>query len=213
MNTATSNAPPTQPAGGAVPTRQPTAEEIIAARRWVEEQKIILVLSRGFDGVAVHPPVPNSNIQEYNRVLERLDRTLANIETYIHLAYAVLKKEDVVRRLYNMIAYTQFQVKELKKPKPRFVLDIHTIRGMIQEADNMDSGLKTILGLRMQPSMTASSTGPFAQPAPQTAVFRTPTSFVSSGSPAQPGGYVYANSGEGEVRLGGPSAMRHNERS
>jgi hypothetical protein len=58
----------------------------------------------GFDGVAVYPPVPNSNIQEYSRILERLDRTLANIEAYIHIAYAVLRKEDIVQRLFNLVS-------------------------------------------------------------------------------------------------------------
>ena len=65
----------------------------------------------------------------------------------------------------------------------------------------MDSGLRAILDLRMQPSMTAYSTGPSAQPAPQTGVIRTPTSFIPSAA-AQPGGYVYASSGEGEAQFG-----------
>jgi hypothetical protein len=38
------------------------------------------------------------------------------------------------------------QLEEFEKPDPRYVLELHTIRGMIQEADNMDKGLKTILG-------------------------------------------------------------------
>ena len=37
------------------------------------------------------------------------------------------------------------QLEELKKPIPRYVLELHTIRGMIQEADNMDKGLKAVL--------------------------------------------------------------------
>jgi hypothetical protein len=51
------------------------------------------------------------------------------------------------------MAATKFQVKEMRNPHPRCALDIHTIRGMIQEADNMDKGLQTILGSRVQPFM------------------------------------------------------------
>jgi hypothetical protein len=39
----------------------------------------------------------------------------------------------------------KYQLEELKKPIPRYVLELHTIRGMIQEADNMDKGLKAVL--------------------------------------------------------------------
>ena len=43
------------------------------------------------------------------------------------------------------MAYAKSQLEELKKPYPRYVLELHTIRGMIQEADNMDKGLKAVL--------------------------------------------------------------------
>ena len=74
---------------------------------------------------------------------------------------------------------TKFQLEESKKPNPRYVLELHTIRGMIQEADNMDKGLRTVLGFKLSaqgnapapqqppqqpPSM--GSTPSFAQPAP-----------------------------------------------
>ena len=45
---------------------------------------------------------------------------------------------------------------ELEKPNPRYVLELHTIRGMVTEADNMDKGLKTVLGIRSQGSMMPS---------------------------------------------------------
>ena len=77
------------------------------------------------------------------------------------------------------MASTKFQLEESKKPNPRYVLELHTIRGMIQEADNMDKGLRTVLGFKLSaqgnapapqqppqqpPSM--GSTPSFAQPAP-----------------------------------------------
>ena len=44
---------------------------------------------------------------------------------------------------------TKFQLEESKKPNPRYVLELHTIRGMIQEADSMDKGLRTVLGFKL----------------------------------------------------------------
>ena len=53
-----------------------------------------------FDRVA---SIPESDIQEYHRNLERLDQVLVNIEKYIHLAFAV-KKGEVVERLFKMVS-------------------------------------------------------------------------------------------------------------
>ena len=46
------------------------------------------------------------------------------------------------------MASARAQLEELRKPNPRYVLELHSIRGMIQEADNMDKGLMTVLDLR-----------------------------------------------------------------
>ena len=43
------------------------------------------------------------------------------------------------------MASTKVQLDEMRKPNPRYILELHTIRGMILEADNMDKGLKTVL--------------------------------------------------------------------
>jgi hypothetical protein len=48
--------------------------------------------------------VVESGIGEYTRNLERLDVVLANIEKYIHIAFATLRKEDVVRRMFTMVS-------------------------------------------------------------------------------------------------------------
>ena len=48
------------------------------------------------------------------------------------------------------MASVRAQLDELEKPNPRYLLELHTIRGMIQEADNMNKGLKTILGYGQQ---------------------------------------------------------------
>ncbi|KAH9068205.1 hypothetical protein EDB83DRAFT_2593334 [Lactarius deliciosus] len=80
----------------------PTTEEVASAKRWVEEQRRI-AFHHNFDEVA-SPPVRESEIPEYIRNLERLDMVLSNIERYIHIAFAALRKEDVVRRLFNMVS-------------------------------------------------------------------------------------------------------------
>ena len=46
------------------------------------------------------------------------------------------------------MAPTKFQLKESKKPNPRYVLDFHTIRKTVQEADNMEKDLRTALGVK-----------------------------------------------------------------
>jgi hypothetical protein len=58
------------------------------------------------------------------------------------------------------MASTRAQLEELEKPNPRYVLELHTIRGMIQEADNMDKGLKAALGFGAQCPMMAPAAVP-----------------------------------------------------
>jgi hypothetical protein len=57
-----------------------------------------------FDRVASIQSIPESDIQEYQRNLERLDQVLVNIEKYIHFAFAALKKGEVVERLFKMVS-------------------------------------------------------------------------------------------------------------
>jgi hypothetical protein len=57
-----------------------------------------------FDRVPSMQSMPESDIQEYQRNLERLDQVLTNIEKYIHFAFAALKKEEVVGRLFKMVS-------------------------------------------------------------------------------------------------------------
>jgi hypothetical protein len=57
-----------------------------------------------FDRVASIQSIPESDIEEYRRNLERLDQVLANIEKYIHFAFAALKKGEVVERLFKMVS-------------------------------------------------------------------------------------------------------------
>ena len=44
------------------------------------------------------------------------------------------------------MASTKFQLEETKKPNPRCVLELHTIRAMIREAERMDEDLRIVPG-------------------------------------------------------------------
>jgi hypothetical protein len=57
-----------------------------------------------FDRMASIQSIPESDIGEYRRNLERLDQVLVNIEKYIHFAFAALKKGEVVERLFKMVS-------------------------------------------------------------------------------------------------------------
>jgi hypothetical protein len=61
-------------------------------------------LSLDFYGDASYPTFPKGEIREYHRDLERLDQALGNIEKYIHIAFAALKKEDIVQRVFTMVS-------------------------------------------------------------------------------------------------------------
>ena len=51
-----------------------------------------------------HALIPECDIPEYYRNVERLDQVLSNIEKYIHFAFAALKREEVVERMFTMVS-------------------------------------------------------------------------------------------------------------
>jgi hypothetical protein len=65
------------------------------------------------------------------------------------------------------MASAKSQLEELKKPNPRYVLELHTIRGMIQEADNMDKGLKAVLQRIQAQTMPRDGVPSAPQPPPR----------------------------------------------
>ena len=87
------------------------------------------------------------------------------------------------------MASVKVQMEELKKPYPRYVLELHSIRGMIQEADNMDKELKAVLQT-MPPSGAPSP--PHPPPHPPSA--GTTAQFALPANPDE-----FALSGEGNV--------------
>jgi hypothetical protein len=79
------------------------------------------------------------------------------------------------------MASAKSQLEELKKPIPRYVLELHTIRGMIQEADNMDKILKANLQKWQQAHVIARSGVPSAPPSSSTSAL-----FAQSVAPTTP---------------------------
>ncbi|KAH8994812.1 hypothetical protein EDB92DRAFT_1943532 [Lactarius akahatsu] len=142
------------------------ATEIVHASRPADEMHDTPCGS--FMGVVGRPPVPDSAIHEYIRNLEYLDMVLGNIERYIHIAFGALEDEDVVRRMFTMVN-GPYQI----PAGGEYVLDLYAIRGIIQEADNMDQRLTAVLGVRSavphQSQQPPRPTPSFTQPAPAAA--------------------------------------------
>ena len=59
------------------------------------------------------------------------------------------------------------QLEELKKPNPRIALELHTIRGMIQEVDNMAKGFKAVIHRTQAHRMLPGGVPSAPQSAPQ----------------------------------------------
>jgi hypothetical protein len=85
------------------------------------------------------------------------------------------------------MASTKYQLGEMTKPNPRFILELHTIRGMIQEADNMDKGLRTVLGIGVRQSGVApSNSAPPPQPPQQPSNMGNTVPFAQPAHPPVP---------------------------
>ena len=76
---------------------------------------------------------------------------------------------------------TKFQLEESKKPSPRYVLELHTIREMVQEANNMDKGLRYVLDLKSAAQKTSPMPQPLLQPP-----YMDPSSFAQPAPPVTP---------------------------
>ncbi|KAH9958560.1 hypothetical protein BC827DRAFT_554296 [Russula dissimulans] len=191
---------------GATQIRRPSVDEVAVAKVWVDEQKS-MVFRSALDANANHKAVPDSDVQEYHRNLERLDQVLANVEKYIHIAFAALEKGDVVRRMFEMMASVKVQLENLKKPNPVYVLELHKIRGMIQEAENMDKGLRTLLGARMHHRPTIPARGgpwpppPMLPPPPSMGIPPPPPPFTRPGAPTTTQEVASAPARDGEMSL------------
>jgi hypothetical protein len=84
------------------------------------------------------------------------------------------------------MASAKSQLEELKKPNPRYVLELHTIRGMIQEADNMDKELKAAFQKTQAHMMAHSGVPSVPQPPPQPPSASTSALFAQSVPPTAP---------------------------
>jgi len=85
------------------------------------------------------------------------------------------------------MASTRAQLEELEKPNPRFLLELCNIRGMIQEADNMDKGLRVVLGFKSPTPLLPMPSGriPFVpQPQPRPLSMGIPRPIAEPTTPA-----------------------------
>jgi hypothetical protein len=80
------------------------------------------------------------------------------------------------------MASVEYQLEELKKPNPHIVLELHTIRRMIQEADNMNKGLKAVIHRTQAHQMLPGGVPSPPQPAPQPPSAVSNALFAPSGS-------------------------------
>jgi hypothetical protein len=80
------------------------------------------------------------------------------------------------------MASTKFQLEESKRPNPRYVLELHAIRGMIHEADTMDKGLRTVLDIKLSTRGSA----PVPQPPQQPPSMGATPAFTQTAPPAAP---------------------------
>jgi hypothetical protein len=71
--------------------------------------------------------VAESEIGEYTRNLERLDMVLANIEKYIHIAFAAMRNEDVVRRVFTLVGWFVPKPEDITDIVGRVIDDLHQI--------------------------------------------------------------------------------------
>ncbi|KAI0261553.1 hypothetical protein BC834DRAFT_940755 [Gloeopeniophorella convolvens] len=185
---------PAAPSAAPGNARMPTAQEEMAVKRWLDEVKR-MTSAQSFENIENVNSLSVNDIDDYKRTLERLDHVLKSIENIMPIVFAssssppTSKRQEIAMRVFRMMHSTKFQLDELNKPNPRYVLELHTIRGMIQEADNMDKGLRhglAVLGRQLPPAFPHAS-GPSApQPPPSMAApaFGQPATSAMPNAPA-----------------------------
>jgi hypothetical protein len=82
------------------------------------------------------------------------------------------------------MASAKNQLEELKKPNPQCMLEFYTIKGMIQDAYDMDKGLKAVIERKLA-HIIPPSVAPLAQQPPSSSAIANAL-FVPPVSPAVP---------------------------
>jgi hypothetical protein len=89
--------------------------------------------------------VPAEQRMEYNTVLEQLHRACTDLDHKLPMLFAVLKKEDVVRRLVIIVQTAIQQRAMISSGSARFLVTLETLRTMLQQVQHMNESFATIL--------------------------------------------------------------------
>ncbi|KAJ6577233.1 hypothetical protein B0H19DRAFT_1019558 [Mycena capillaripes] len=89
--------------------------------------------------------VPAEQRMEYNTVLEQLHRACMDLDQKLPMLFAVLKKEDVVRRLVIIVQTAIQQRAMISSGSTRFLVTLDTLRTMLQQVQHMNDSFATIL--------------------------------------------------------------------
>ncbi|KAJ7494586.1 hypothetical protein B0H11DRAFT_2002483 [Mycena galericulata] len=144
------NAPPQQQQQQNVMTR-PSREHLTAAMQHIAKLKADYSPERMMQNVpAIEVPVEQR--MEYNNVLEQLHRACTDLDHKLPMLFAVLKKEDVVRRLVIIVQTAIQQRAMISSGSTRFLVNLDTLRTMLQQVQDMNERFAAVLqGLMNKP--------------------------------------------------------------
>ncbi|KAJ7773049.1 hypothetical protein B0H16DRAFT_1363068 [Mycena metata] len=159
--------PPQHP--GQPQLARPSREHLQAAMAHITKLKSDYSPERMLQNV---PPieVPAEQRMEYNTVLEQLHRSCVDLDQKLPMLFAVLKKEDVVRRLVIIVQTAIQQRAMISSGSTRFLVTLDTLRTMLQQVQHMNDSFATILaslvgkGLNMPPGGGPSGMPPQLRP-------------------------------------------------
>ncbi|KAK7032988.1 ARID domain-containing protein [Favolaschia claudopus] len=140
---------------------RPSRENVQAAMAYISKLKTDYSAERMLANVpAIDVPVEQR--MEYNTVLEQLHRACVDLDHKLPMVYAVLKKEDVVRRLVIIVQTAIQQRAMISSGSTRFLVTLDTLRTMLQQVQHMIESFATILTGLMGKG------GPMGMPRPPT---------------------------------------------
>ncbi|KAJ6607365.1 hypothetical protein B0H10DRAFT_2072011 [Mycena sp. CBHHK59/15] len=137
-----------QQAGPAPVPSRPSREHLQAAMSHITKLKADYSPERMLQNV---PPidVPAEQRMEYNNVLEQLHRACTDLDSKLPMFFAVLKKEDVIRRLVIIVQTAIQQRAMISSGSTRFLVTLDTLRTMLQQVQHMNESFATLLANMM----------------------------------------------------------------
>ncbi|KAJ7104308.1 hypothetical protein B0H15DRAFT_809422 [Mycena belliarum] len=139
---------------------RPSREHVQAAMAYISKLKSDYNPERMMSSC---PPidVPAEQRMEYNTFLEQLHRACSEMDLKLPMIYAVLKKEDVVRRLVVIVQTAVQQRALISSGSTRFLVTLDTLKTMLSQVNQMMESFASMLqglmnkpnGMGMPPSM------------------------------------------------------------